>query len=251
MAFFDSDGLRIHYQDEGSGPTVVLVHGFASRAAYNWGITGWIELLARQYRAVALDCRGHGASDKPHCPGEYGVQKMSGDIVRLLDHLGVRRTLLMGYSMGARLSLELLVSHPQRLRAVVLGGIGAGGGMEDPARRAAIVEALLATDTASVTAATPRLFRLFAEAHQNDLKALAACMAAERTPLDPSRLSAVRLPVMIVVGVDDTLVGDAAALARMIPASQFVRLKGRNHLNAPGDRLYKNLVLRFFASAPP
>jgi len=64
MAYFDSDGVQIYFEEHGSGDPVVLVHGFASRAEHNWGATNWFTTLAPHYRVVALDCRGHGNSGK-------------------------------------------------------------------------------------------------------------------------------------------------------------------------------------------
>ena len=95
---------------------MVLVHGFASNAENNWGITGWLELLARDHRVVALDCRGHGQSDKPHVAAAYASTLMEDDVTALMDHAGIRRALLMGYSMGGRISMGLLVRYPERFR---------------------------------------------------------------------------------------------------------------------------------------
>lgn len=251
MPFFDSQGVRIHYEDAGSGEPVVLVHGFGSNAQYNWGITGWIRALSARYRVLVIDCRGHGASDKPHDTEAYTTERMGGDVIRLLDHLGIGRALLMGYSMGARIAMWLMLAHPERLRAVVLGGVGAGGGVGEAGRRKAIVDALLAPDKTQIKDATSRLFRDFAEANRNDLQALAACMSADRTASpDASKFASVTTPVMIVVGTRDTLIGDVELLQEMIPGSQLLKLEGRDHLNAPGDRRFKDAVLGFFAGSP-
>lgn len=248
MAFFDSAGVRIHYEDVGHGEPVTLVHGFASNAQCNWGITGWIKLLSAHYRVLAPDCRGHGASDKPHDRRAYSSEQMGNDVVRLLDHLGIRRTLLMGYSMGAIISMWLMENHQERLRAVVLGGVGGGGRFNEPGRRKAIVEALLAADKSQITDETSRLFRGFAESNRNDLEALAACMDADRVaPSGAGAFASVTVPVMIAVGTRDTLVGDGEPLRKMIPGSRLIRLERRDHLNAPGDRRFKEEVLKFFA----
>jgi len=172
MPTFHSDGVSISYEDRGDGSAVVLVHGFASSAEHNWGITGWLDLLARTHRVIAPDCRGHGKSDKPHAREAYGGTSMEEDVIRLMDHVGIERAALMGYSMGGRISLGLLARHPERFRALVLGGFGLSGEINDPQRRRMIVEALLADDASSIQG-TPHQFRQFAEANGNDLKALA------------------------------------------------------------------------------
>jgi pimeloyl-ACP methyl ester carboxylesterase len=253
MPSFDSDGVAIHYEERGTGAPVMLVHGFAANHKSNWGDTGWLDFLSADYRVIAMDCRGHGQSAKPHQPEAYGSANMSGDVVRLLDHLGIQRTLLMGYSMGAWISLQVVLSYPQRIRAVVLGGIGGGSGtnsMADPRRREAIAKALLAGRAEDVTEPIARQFRLFAEAAGNDLKAMAACMSGDRPALDPARLGMIRMPVMIVAGTKDELVGDPQPLAGAIAGAELVKLEGRDHLNAPGDKRYKEAVARFFAAAP-
>lgn len=251
MPFFDSDGLKIHYEDRGSGDPAVLVHGFASNAKNNWGVTGWLDLLARDHRVVALDCRGHGLSDKPPERAAYTATSMEDDVIALMDHAGIRRTLLMGYSMGGRISMGLLVRYPERFRAVVLGGIGQVVAVNNPARRASIVEGLLAADPSSVTAEIAKQFRRFAESNCSDLKALAACMGADRSTISATAFANNRLPVLLAVGSKDTVVGSARALATTIRNSRLVEIEGRDHLNTPGDKRYKETVLEFFASAPP
>ena len=110
MPFFDSAGIKIHYSDVGAGEAIVLVHGFASTVEHNWGGTGWIAALSEKYRVIAVDVRGHGLSDKPHEPGSYRYASMGADVTRLMDHLGIERALLMGYSMGASIAIELMLS---------------------------------------------------------------------------------------------------------------------------------------------
>jgi pimeloyl-ACP methyl ester carboxylesterase len=249
MGSFDSNGVRIHFADQGIGDPVILVHGFASRAEHNWGITGWYKTLTPNYRVIALDCRGHGQSDKPHDVKAYGGTAMEDDVIRLMDHLGIERALLMGYSMGGHVAMGLLAHHPKRFRVVVLGGIGAGASVTDPAVRKPIVAALL-VDNKSKINERARLFREFAEANNNDLKALAACMASDRKPIAPSELTKNTVPVLIVVGTRDDLVERPEDLAIAIPHAQLLKLEGRDHLNAPGDQRYHWAVMKFFEAAP-
>jgi len=253
MAYFDSNGVQIYFEEHGSGEPVVLVHGFASRAEHNWGgAMNWFTTLAPHYRVVALDCRGHGKSAKPHDPAAYGGETMGNDVIGLMDHLGIKRTLMMGYSMGGRIVTGLLLSHPERLRAAVLGGIGAASAAAPSFSRKPIVDALLADSISTVTDQRAREFRQFAESTGNDLKALAACMGAARDDLTAEQIAAkkVRVPVMIVIGTKDVLVGNPTLLRDSIPGSKLVMLEGRDHLSAPADKRYKEAVLEFFKSAP-
>lgn len=251
MPSFLSDGIEIWFEDVGAGDPVVLVHGWGSTAKQNFGDTGWVEMLSRRYRVIAMDCRGHGLSAKPHRQELYGRAQMAGDVIRLLDHLGVARALIMGYSMGASLVIELLMDHPNRLRAAVLGGIAYDDGIEDPALRTAISKALLAPSRDGIEDPVARAYRRFAESMGNDLFALAAIISAPRKFIDPGNLAKVTVPTLIVVGTKDDAIGPHDELPKMIPSSRIVKLEGRDHMTAPSDPLFKDEVAKFFAAAPP
>jgi pimeloyl-ACP methyl ester carboxylesterase len=120
---FDSKGVKIHYTDQGKGETVILIHGLYSSAAMNWGMPGITAALAKNYRVIALDNRGHGQSGKPEAEGQYGVAMVE-DVIRLLDHLHVQKAHIVGYSMGGMIAMKLAVLHPDRVSSVVLGGMG-------------------------------------------------------------------------------------------------------------------------------
>jgi pimeloyl-ACP methyl ester carboxylesterase len=120
---FDSAGVKIHYTIAGQGEPVILIHGLYSSARINWDMPGITSELARHYRVIALDCRGHGQSDKPEEEGKYGVE-MANDIVRLMDHLHIARSHVVGYSMGGMITMKLLTIHPERVSSAVLGGMG-------------------------------------------------------------------------------------------------------------------------------
>src|ERR1700704_6041910 len=127
MTVFTSGGLSLAFDDLGSGEgrPMLLVHGFASNRKENWQRLGWYGALERKrIRTLALDCRGHGESAKPHDPAAYGRAAMAGDILALMDHAGVERAHLMGYSMGARLALAAALTAPQRFATLTIGGIG-------------------------------------------------------------------------------------------------------------------------------
>jgi len=175
---------------------------------------------------------------------------MGADLTRLMDHLGIERAILIGYSMGSSIAIELILSHPERFRAIVLGGIAYDDGLEDKKDRDAIAEAYRADDPATIKSPVARAYRRFAQSMPNDLKALAALIDAERAPFDPAKLAAVRMPILIVVGTDDNAIGDPKPLAKMIPGARLVMLEGRDHMTAPADIRFKEAVLEFLGSAP-
>jgi len=118
--FFDAAGVKVHYLDTGSGDPVILLHGNGG-SAQEWVKNGVLQNLARNFRVIAMDARGHGESDKPHDPKAYG-REMSLDVLRLLDHLKIRQAHIVGYSMGAQTVAHLIVIAPERFESAVLGG---------------------------------------------------------------------------------------------------------------------------------
>ncbi|MGE0767416.1 MAG: alpha/beta fold hydrolase [Hyphomicrobiaceae bacterium] len=247
MLHFNSDGVEIAYLDEGEGDPILLIHGFASSVQVNWVDTGWSRHLIRAgRRVVAMDNRGHGRSGKPHDPAVYGSPIMAEDARRLLDHLGISRADVMGYSMGARITAFLALAHPTYVRSAIFAGLG--GNMVRPmAGTGPIAAALEAPSIDDVTNATARTFRAFAEQTKSDLKALAACIRASRDPLTPEALSNLKCPVLVAVGSDDVIGGSADALAKIIPGAEAFVIAGRDHMKAVGDRSYKDAVAAFLA----
>ena len=245
MPFFDSDGVRIHYEIFGEGEPVLLLHGFASNLRVNWVSTTWTGFLADHgFMVVAMDHRGHGESEKLYDPALYRTSIMAEDARRLLDHLGIVSAAVMGYSMGARVAAFLAVNHPQRVGALVLAGM-AGNLLHGVKDAEAIAAALEAADPSRIESPKARAFRQFAEKTGSDLKALAACMRAGREPLLPEDLSLLTMPVLITVGERDEIAGPPEPLARLIPQAEVVVLPGRDHMNAVGDRRHKEAVLDF------
>jgi pimeloyl-ACP methyl ester carboxylesterase len=249
MQSFTSDGVRIAFVDEGPGngqaEPVLLIHGFASSVRYNWGETGWIAFLVRNgFRVVALDNRGHGESEKLHDPKHYGAALMAEDARRLLDHLGLVRADVMGYSMGARITAFLALAHPERVRSAVLAGL-AGNMVRPMAGTGPIAHALEAESIDAVTNATARTFRAFADRTGGDLKALAACIRASREPLTREMVARIACPVLVVAGSEDVIAGRAEDLASLIPGAKALTVPRRDHMHTVGDRAYMEGVLAF------
>lgn len=117
--YFDSDGVKIFYTDsEGSGEIIVLVHGHTSSSRM-WYSSGIATKLEEKYRVITLDCRGHGKSDKPKTPIEYGPN-VGKDVINLLDQLEINQVHLAGFSMGAFVVGRLLVTNPGRIHTAIL-----------------------------------------------------------------------------------------------------------------------------------
>lgn len=245
MAQFNSDGVEITYHDDGAGPPILLLHGFASSAKTNWIDPGWVSFLVKEgFRVISYDARGHGASGKPHPPEDYAQPHMPEDARRLLDHLGLASAHVMGYSMGARMTAFLSLRHPGRVRSAIFGGLGINmvkglGGTQE------IASGLEAATAAEIADPVARTFRAFAEQTGGDLKALAACMRSARAELTAQMVGQIRCPVLVVVGTADSIGGSARELADLIPGAQAVAIERRDHMRTVGDRAYKEAVLAF------
>src|SRR5262245_10428987 len=125
MPHFQHDGIDIAFHDEGEGAPILLIHGFGSTKEINWFGPGWVSTLVRAgRRVIALDNRGHGASGKLYEAEAYDPWLMAEDAAALLDHLGIARADVMGYSMGGRIGACLALAHPEKTRSLILGGIG-------------------------------------------------------------------------------------------------------------------------------
>jgi pimeloyl-ACP methyl ester carboxylesterase len=111
----------------------------------------------------------------------------------------------------------------------------------------AIALALEAPSRSDVTDPAARAFRIFAEQTKSDLKALAACIRSSREKITVEELAAIRVPVLVVAGENDDVAGDVETLVKAIPGARGVTLPGRNHMNAVGDRGYKDAVLAFLS----
>jgi pimeloyl-ACP methyl ester carboxylesterase len=244
---FDSDGVRLHYEVNGpaQGAPLVAVHGFASDYRLNWVGTRWQETLTGAgFMVIGLDCRGHGQSDKPHDEDAYRVEVMAGDVVRLLDHLDVRSAAYIGYSMGARIGLEVVLDFRDRIMLAVLGGIGTAGAIDHAPQIAHAFRSGEPTDDPIA-----QTFYRFASARpNNDLEALAACIVGLRPDSDPRRLAAIRTPILIAAGDRDEIARGAPELVELIPTARLVTIAGRDHMSAVPSRDFKQAAVDFLTA---
>ena len=245
---FNSAGVEIAFTDEGERFPTLLIHGFGSTHRVNWVSTSWVrDLLAAGRRVIAFDNRGHGESGKPHDPSAYSSATMAEDARKLLDHLAVEKADVIGYSMGARITAELALRHPDRVRTAALGGLGDAmvrRAMFEP--KEPLIAALKAPSLEEITDPRSRTYRLFADQTKSDREALVACIEGlSRERLTPADVQRISVPVLIAVGSQDKGAGDAEALAGLIPGAEAFVIPGRDHMKAVGDRAHKVAVLAF------
>lgn len=249
-SFTTSDGLRIAFHDFGEDaarPPVVLHHGFASSATGNWVASGAVKALTDAgRRVIAVDARGHGRSEKPHDSARYGEARMAKDVSELADHLGLTSFDLVGYSMGAIVSV-IVASQEPRVRRLVIGGIGDGvidmGGVDARViNNVDLAEALEAEDPASVTNPAAAGFRRFAESTGADLRALAAqARAVHKSKIALERITA---PSALIVGDRDPLASRPERLAAAVNGAAVTVLPG-DHLGVVGHPGFREAIVAF------
>lgn len=245
------NGVDLAYDDIAPpgppGRTILLLHGFASNRKEGWRRTGWYAAFERRgMRMIALDQRGHGESAKPHDPAQYGRPQLAADGMALLDHLGVGRCDVLGYSMGTRTAMQMAIDAPDRISNLLLGGVG--GKLFDPPREGAVeamAQAMAAPDPETIENELLRSFRQFADEQGEDRQALAAFSAATNPPLERAALGALPMPVLVVAGAHDDLAGDPEDLARVFPYGKGVSLRGCDHFSAIPHASLKATVFDF------
>lgn len=250
MNTFTSGGTDIAYIDvppEGqpSGLPVLLIHGFASNHAINWVNTLWVKTLTGAgRRVIAFDNRGHGQSQKLYDPADYHTENMARDAANLLEHLGIPQAIVIGYSMGARISSFLARDYPQKVAALVIGGLG-DRLLQPAGLPSGIADALEAPSLDHVRDSMGRMFRAFAEQTKSDLRALAACIRGSRQHLTEDEVEKIACPVLVAVGTMDLVSGNGANLARCFPKGEFFEILRRDHMQAVGDRTHRVAVVEF------
>jgi pimeloyl-ACP methyl ester carboxylesterase len=241
-----ADGTPIAYESLGEGAPIVLVHGFGASRTITWANTNWYQTLFRAgRRLIAIDCRGHGESGKPHDQPSYEEGRMAADILSVLDVLGIRRADVMGYSMGGYHAIRLMNDSPQRVRRAILAGIGETYFRYSRERAEIIAQGLLAVDPATIVDPEALAFRTFCERAGNDLVALAACIRRPRRVIEPDELARMPHPVLVVCGEQDETSGRPEPLASAFPHGRMLIVPRRNHHSTVGDRVYKDAALEF------
>jgi pimeloyl-ACP methyl ester carboxylesterase len=239
------DGTQIAYAVEGSGPAVLLLHGFAADHVLNWARPGVIDaVVASGRRVIATDARGHGASDKPHAAARYAGDTLVRDVQAVLDHLGVAQVDVVGYSMGSMVAARLLPDEP-RTRSLVLGGVGATITPPRTGGRApkAIAAALLADDVSAIDNVAGKAFREFADFTGADRLALAALSRSDALR-HSVRFDAITVPTLVIAGDADTLIKEPHDLADRLPSARVQMVSG-DHLTAMYDPAFSLALVQF------
>jgi pimeloyl-ACP methyl ester carboxylesterase len=259
MPYFDNEGIKIYYEIEGEGPPVVMLHGFPANIEETWKQTNWLETLRDNYQLILLDSRGHGKSDKPH-ENSYYEQKITDDVIKLLEHLSVEKANFFGYSMGANITFLLLLTRPEIFISAILGGFVLTINDEetysllDRKNTIKLIEALKAENVKKVRGGMARTFRRIAELGENDLLALAAFTAGllkgwSKITTTPAQmrgtLKKIKVPVMTVVGSSEIGSADKTLVAQLVPDACHFQIQGKDHSTVIPDPKFHMVVKAF------
>jgi pimeloyl-ACP methyl ester carboxylesterase len=226
--FTASDGVKIHYLEAGksTGTPVILIHGFSGTANGNWFLNGIADALAAKHRVIAIDCRGHGKSDKPHDPKKYGPQ-MSADVIELMDHLKIDKAHIHGYSMGGAITGQLLAKHPDRFLTASFGGSGIRE-VDDEHKKE------VPADKKGPDPQEAEASRTLARNPDRDDEALAAVQKYPWKPEERSQidLTKIKIPVLAINGEFDGPNAKTHRMQRELTNFKSVVLPGKSHLTA-------------------
>ena len=232
MPYAHNKDVRIHYQMEGQGPPLVLQHGFGD-SLESWYELGYVQALKQDYRLVLLDARGHGASDKPHSPEAYALQRRVSDVVAVLDDLRIGRARYWGYSMGGWIGFGLARFAPERCEALLIGGAHPQARSFEGGRQSITkgieqgAEVYLVSMEAAIGSLWPEYRARLLSA---DLEALLA--AARDRPSLEEVLPTMTMPCLLYSGDADSVYTAIRQCSTQLPNATFVSLAGLNHTEA-------------------
>jgi 3-oxoadipate enol-lactonase len=260
MAYTDSSGSKIYWEEEGSGEPILMIMGLS------FTLDMWYRVrpaLSKSYRLILFDNRGVGRSESPK--GPYTIRQMAGDAVAVMESAGIASAFVMGASMGGMIAQELALRYPGRVRALLLGCTTGGvlGSKLPQFRRLATGIGAAKTRQERELLLSPMLY---ADATPQD-RIAADIDVRMRFPQSPAaflsqfaaivtwssylRLSGIRVPTLVMHGDEDRLVPmeNGLRVARRIQDSHFVRIPGAGHvLSTDQPELVDAEVLRFLAT---
>src|SRR5579862_6359455 len=237
MPYADVNGLHIYYEQRGEGPPLVLLHGGLLTVELSFGAA--IPRLAEHHRVIAVELQGHGRTadiDRP-----MAFEHLAADVVGLLDHLGIERADVFGFSLGGLTTYELLVHHPARIRRAVVASAdhhNDRGGEARPGRLPTEADFATMRDAYVAVAPDPAHFEEFAER--------TATLVGGFGGWTDDQLRGIEAPVLVLIGdTDFILVPNAAEAAELLPHGQLAVLPGTTHMDMITSELVVPVVEAF------
>ena len=252
MQRFTNDGVSLAYEVHGSGRPVVMLHGAAVTFAGNFGACGWVDpLTTRGLQVIGLDFRGHGGSDKPSDPAMHGTEAFTGDVIALLDHLGIEQASIVGYSIGSTIALHLLHTHKDRFTSGALVATGDGIIGHPPRTFPEIlppmVEILHWPAIPDDVPPSVAFYYNFAESVGGSRAGVAAALSGAFPPCTPEEAAMIDIPVLVVSGDQDVVLGMGPRVAEAIPNSRYLEIAGADHFTLAVNDEVQRSVAEFLA----
>jgi len=253
MPKLDRDGVKIYYEVHGSGPLLLLTHGYSSTSAM-W--QGQVAALSKHHKLVLWDMRGHGLSDYPDDPASYSEALTVADMAALLDEVGAESAIVGGLSLGGYMSLAFHRTHPERVRALLIIDTGPGF-KKDDARDAWNTRAHATADRferegLTVLQSASRERSSVSHRDASGLARAARGMLTQRDAAVMLSLPDIKVPSLIVVGADDTpFLAASDYMAAKIPGAAKVVIPSAGHaVNIDQPQAFVDAVLPFLAGLP-
>jgi pimeloyl-ACP methyl ester carboxylesterase len=248
----DRDGTKLHYDVNGSGPALLLTHGFTASSHM---FSGNIAALSRNNTVITWDMRGHGRSDYPADPGAYTPELSVGDMLALLDAVGVERAVIAGHSLGGFLSLAFNVAHPDRVAGLVL--IYTAPAYRKAEARAGwneMAEQFAAGFETRGLTALGSSDEVAADVHRDasGLAHAARGILAQRDAAVIDSLPEIGVPTLVIVGDQDAPFLDGSRyMAAKIPGAQLAIISGAGHApNIVQPSVFDQIITDFLATVP-
>lgn len=254
LGTFTSNGIKIYYSDQGSGDPVVLIHGYLADMKSQWIDPGVMKALldTGKYRVIMLDNRGHGQSDKPLGPQNYGAE-MAEDVARLTQELKTPRVHVIGYSMGSWIAQKMAADHPGLVHTLTAGGAG-WLQQGDNSPLVLIVNALddVAAGGSQGKEVLRRILPPTAQVpSQEQAKPLGdAGRGVMGLALTEKQAKAYTGPILGLIAERDWLTPEMDALQDFYPRMKRVTIKDADHVTAFEKSEFKDAVKAFLADNP-
>jgi len=229
MTTANNQGVGIYYETEGSGPPLVLLHGWSGSLEY-WRDFGYTRPLSESYQLILIDVRGHGRSDVPDVEEAYDTDLMAGDVIAVLDALNIEQAHFLGYSMGGWIGFHLGIENPSRFLSMIIGGAHPYPEDLSPIRQFAqeggetIVGAWDSVDAPLSDGVRQQL-------SQHPALPLAAAVRNDRSDLSKS-LHRMQMPTLIYAGDQDFRYQGVKDCVKELPKAKWVSIAGLDHLSA-------------------
>ena len=252
MSYCKNKSLSIYYEQHGSGSPVILIHGGTVNFQTNYVVFGWVEcLMERGFKVVGLDLRGHGKSDKPDDVASYGTENLASDVLAVMDELDLNRVSVVGYSIGSAVALHLIQEFPEHFSKAAL--VATGDGLIGipphtfPAILPGLVEVASRSEYPSDLPPYLATYWNFIADSGGNFEVASAIAKADYPPLSMELASKIKVPVMVVSGTEDRVLGQGETLAKTIPNGEYLEITKADHFNLAAIDSVKNAIADYFS----